>query len=121
MIRIKTGLRSFGLCVWILFFVNQLQAQLDQNAQALDTVSKTLRDSIYRNETAGELSPGKGFSLVKTKYGTLNISLYAIVRYLNQLPGEQTWQDHLGRTRDFTGRNDFPLASGHDLVLRFLY
>lgn len=107
MIRIETGLRSLGLCVWILFCVNQLQAQLDQNAQALDTLSKAQKDSVFRNEIAGELSPGKGFSLVKTKYGTLNISLYAVVRYLNQLPGEQTWQDHLGRDRDFTGRNDF--------------
>jgi hypothetical protein len=45
--------------------------------------------------------------MVKTKYGSLNISIYAIARYLNQLPGHQTWQDHLGRDRDFLGRNDF--------------
>jgi hypothetical protein len=30
-----------------------------------------------------------------------------MARYLNQLPGTQTWYDHLGRPRDFTGRNDF--------------
>ena len=41
------------------------------------------------------------------KFGSLNISIYAIARYLNQLPGHQTWQDHLGRDRDFVGRNDF--------------
>lgn len=107
MIRSKNPMRA----LWIVFLLTacgmKVQAQLEQNAQALDTVSKVLRDSIYRNEIAGELSPGKGFSLVKTKYGTLNISLYAVVRYLNQLPGEQTWEDHLGRQRSFTGRNDF--------------
>jgi hypothetical protein len=30
-----------------------------------------------------------------------------MVRYLNQLPGKQTWQDHLGRPHEFVGRNDF--------------
>src|SRR6478735_4163004 len=65
------------------------------------------KDSTYENYASGEFTPGKGFDLVKTKYGSLNISIYAIARYLNQLPGEQTWQDHLGRDREFIGRNDF--------------
>jgi len=65
------------------------------------------KDSTYENYASGEFTPGKGFDLVKTKYGSLNISLYAIARYLNQLPGHQTWQDHLGRDREFIGRNDF--------------
>ena len=45
--------------------------------------------------------------MVRAKFGTLNISIYAIARYLNQLPGHQTWYDHLGRPREFVGRNDF--------------
>ena len=63
-------------------------------------------DSSYKNIASGEFSPGKGFDLVRTKYGSLNISLYAMARYLNQMPGSQTWYDHLDRPREFNGRND---------------
>ena len=66
-----------------------------------------LKDSAYANYASGEFTPGRGFDMVRSKFGTLNISLYAIARYLNQMPGHQTWQDHLGRDRDFVGRNDF--------------
>ncbi|MBO9572239.1 MAG: hypothetical protein J7497_08540, partial [Chitinophagaceae bacterium] len=65
------------------------------------------KDTTYANTASGEFTPGRGFDLVKTKFGSLNISIYALARYLNQLPGHQTWQDHLGRDRDFVGRNDF--------------
>ncbi|ULQ54077.1 hypothetical protein [Flavihumibacter fluvii] len=64
-------------------------------------------DSSYKNVASGEFTPGKGFDLVRTKYGSLNFSLYAMARYLNQLPGNQTWTDHLGRQKEFVGRNDF--------------
>ena len=63
-------------------------------------------DSSYKNIASGEFSPGKGFDLVRTKYGSLNISLYAMARYLNQMPGSQTWYDHLDRPKEFNGRND---------------
>jgi hypothetical protein len=65
------------------------------------------KDTAFSNIATGEFTPGKGFDLVRTKFGTLNISLYMMARYLNQMPGEQVWQDHLGRDRDFVGRNDF--------------
>jgi hypothetical protein len=64
-------------------------------------------DSSYKNIASGEFTPGRGFDLVRTKYGSLNISMYAMARYLNQMPGEQKWYDHLGREREFVGRNDF--------------
>jgi len=64
-------------------------------------------DSTYKNVASGEFTPGKGFDLVRTRYGSLNFSTYIMARYLNQMPGEQTWQDHLGRNREFSGRNDF--------------
>ncbi|HET7898574.1 MAG TPA: hypothetical protein VFL47_12900, partial [Flavisolibacter sp.] len=66
-----------------------------------------VKDTTYQNYASGEFTPSRGFDIVRTKYGSLNISLYAIARYLNQLPGYQTWQDHLGRDREFIGRNDF--------------
>jgi hypothetical protein len=63
-------------------------------------------DSSYSNVASGEFTPGRGFDMVRSKFGSLNISLYAIARYLNQLPAKQTFTDHLGRERDITGRND---------------
>jgi hypothetical protein len=87
-----------------------------QNVVSGDSIENALllkrgieNDSIttYKNMAAGEFTPGRGFDLVRTKYGTLNISIYAMARYLNQLPGHQIWQDHLGRDREFVGRNDF--------------
>lgn len=64
-------------------------------------------DSTYKNVASGEFTPGRGFDIARSKFGSLNISVYALVRYLNQMPGHQTWYDHLGRPREFVGRNDF--------------
>jgi len=67
-----------------------------------------VHDTTYSyNIVQGQFIPGKGFQMVKNDFASLNIGFYAVVRYLNQLPGEQTWQDHLGRDQSFTGRNDF--------------
>ncbi|NNB88934.1 hypothetical protein HJC10_18370 [Corallococcus exiguus] len=58
------------------------------------------------NTVAGEFTPARGFQLLKTDWGSLNISLYGLVRYVNQLPGEQTFIDHLGREHEVKTRND---------------
>jgi hypothetical protein len=83
-------------------------AQLEPSVFQKDT-AKVDQVETYPNTAAGELTPGKGFSIVKTKVASLNIGLYSVVRYLNQLPGEheQVWKDHLDRDRELTGRNDF--------------
>lgn len=101
-----------GLCIFLLPIVT-----IAQNTLPLDdsTEKKTvvylkrgvLNDTAYKNVASGEFTPGKGFDLVRSSFGTLNISLYALVRYLNQMPGKQTWYDHLNRPRTFVGRNDF--------------
>lgn len=57
-------------------------------------------------ETWGEFDPGKGFLIGKGSAGELSISGYALVRYVNQMPGEQTFTDHLGNDRPVDGRND---------------
>ncbi len=67
-----------------------------------------LNDTTYSDNLAsGEFTPGKGFQIVRNDFASLNISIYGMVRYLNQLPGEQVWQDHLGRNKSLVGRNDF--------------
>jgi hypothetical protein len=55
----------------------------------------------------GEFNPGRGFTVGKGEFGTLNLSGYMAVRYLNQLPPDQTATDHLGRPIAVAPRNDF--------------
>jgi hypothetical protein len=55
----------------------------------------------------GEFNPGRGFTVGRNKYGELNLSGYMMVRYLNQMPGQQTATDHLGRPLVVDPRNDF--------------
>jgi hypothetical protein len=55
----------------------------------------------------GEFNPGRGFTVAQGEYGKLNLSGYMAVRYLNQLPGEQSATDHLGRPIKVTPRQDF--------------
>lgn len=92
---------------WLLLYGAATFAQVDQTTSIRDSTSYRVGNVVYPNMVAGELTPGRGFSLVKTAVGSLNVGIYAIVRYLNQLPGNQTWYDHLGRPQPFTGRNDF--------------
>ncbi|HEU0052759.1 MAG TPA: hypothetical protein VFQ39_06265, partial [Longimicrobium sp.] len=70
-----------------------------------DTVNAKA-DSVFPNTIAGEFTPAKGFDLVKTERGSLNISFYGLFRYVNHLPASQTFTDHLGRERDVQTRND---------------
>jgi hypothetical protein len=55
----------------------------------------------------GEFNPGRGFTVAQGKYGKLNLSGYMAVRYLNQLPPDQSAVDHLGRPIAVTPRQDF--------------
>ncbi|HEV8216501.1 MAG TPA: hypothetical protein VGP95_11720 [Gemmatimonadaceae bacterium] len=59
------------------------------------------KDTLYRfpNTIAGEFTPGTGFNIISTKFGSLNISTYGLFRYLNQMPAGQTFTDHLGQVR----------------------
>ena len=59
-------------------------------------------DNLYQ----GQFTPGQGFDIIRTERGTLNISVYGLFRYLNQMPGEQTFTDHLGRERPVKARKD---------------
>ncbi len=60
-------------------------------------------------ETWGEFDPGQGFLVGRSDAGELEISAYALIRYVNQMPGTQTFTDHLGVEHTVNGRNDlFP-------------
>ncbi|HVY74512.1 MAG TPA: hypothetical protein VG890_06765 [Puia sp.] len=99
--------RSLLLTILAALLFKNSRCQLERENQKLDTSTMLVEAKTYPNMASGEFTPGKGFDLVRTKYGSLNFSVYALVRYLNQLPGKQTWTDHLGNEYQFTGRNDF--------------
>ena len=81
-----------------------LTAQEDPGRSPDDSAS--VNDTLYASSIGGEFRPAKGFDLVRTKRGSLNISFYGLFRYMNQLPSSQTFTDHLGRERDVKLRND---------------
>jgi hypothetical protein len=57
-------------------------------------------------EEWSEWTPGQGFLLGRSDIGELSVSLYALLRYVNQLPPTQSYVDHLGNTRAIDTRND---------------
>jgi hypothetical protein len=64
-------------------------------------------DSLkFPNTIAGEFTPGTGFDVIKTARGSLNISVYGLARYVDQVPANQTFVDHLGRVQTIDTRND---------------
>src|SRR5881392_462526 len=77
------------------------------SAQDADPLPTT-RDSTagFPNTFAGEFTPARGFDIVKTARGSLNISAYGLFRYMNQTPQGQTFTDHLGQVRPVNPRND---------------
>jgi hypothetical protein len=82
-----------GLC--LALFPGAVRAQ----DEAPSPSEPDTTQEIYSNELLGQFSPGSGFDILRTKRGSLNISFYGLFRYVNQLPAEQTFTDHLGRER----------------------
>jgi hypothetical protein len=57
-------------------------------------------------ETWGEFDPGKGFLVGRGDLGSLSISGYALARWMDQNPADETFTDHLGNVRPVDTRND---------------
>jgi hypothetical protein len=99
------------LCVCMAFATTLflLSSARDARAQESATTPDTTiaqAEERYGNSTAGEFTPARGFDIFRSDHGSLNISVYGLFRYLNQMPGEQAFTDHLGRTRTVKARND---------------
>jgi len=73
---------------------------------ATASTPQTSREPTPRIETWGEFDPGDGFLVARTSIGELAISAYGVVRFMDQTPGSQTFDDHLGNVRTTDGRND---------------
>jgi len=91
----------FSLSLIFLFSSKTSAQDLDSK---IDTVTAT--DIVLENTTAGEFTPGKGFTIVKTRLGSLNISAYGLARYVNQVDNDPKFMDHLGRERTVDPRQD---------------
>jgi hypothetical protein len=77
-------------------------------AQASESKAGEMNPSVY--------APGEGFDVAKGEKGSLNLSAYVLLRYLNQLPANQTFTDHLGNTRKIDTRQDIQL---HRVMIHF--
>jgi len=78
-------------------------------AQSGQPTAPESKKPTERIESWGEFDPGDGFLVGRNNVGELAISAYALLRYVNQMPGSQTFTDHLGFEHSVNGRNDlFP-------------
>jgi hypothetical protein len=101
----SVGKKTAFIAPLILFLFGT--AAIAQNyVAAEDSLKVDPNATVYTNAAAGEFTPGRGFAMVKNRFASLNISLYGMARYINQLPANGTWLDHLGNERTFTGRHD---------------
>ena len=89
--------------------VKEVQAAQSSSPKQTTGDDKTLLPESSEGNPAifGEFNPGRGFTVGRGEYGELNISGYMAVRYLDQLPGQQSAKDHLGRPITVTPRRDF--------------
>jgi hypothetical protein len=132
MIRNPWAVRA--VCATALILSSILAAPRTARAQdeapvmaELDTTALKQGKMAYANTFAGAFTPAGGFDLIKTERGTLNISGYGLWRWLDQMPAEQTFTDHLGRERTVKARNDlnwhrtFVWVSGYFYDPKFRY
>ena len=109
----RTALRAARFVLLTLAMVvaaaTHARAQDDAGPPPIVDSTGTSRESQvekYTNLYQGQFTPGSGFDIIRTDRGTLNISVYGLFRYLNQLPAQQNFTDHLGRPRTAKARND---------------
>ncbi|MGZ3424064.1 MAG: hypothetical protein ACXVEE_39750 [Polyangiales bacterium] len=99
----------------------------EEPGRSPEDLPKPTDEGYEKNTIGGEFTPAKGFDIVKVPLASLNISFYGLFRYVNQLPPNQTFTDHLGRVRDVKSRNDMNWhrtmvwLTGHFFVPEFRY
>jgi len=90
-----------------------------QTPQGTGTAEPTAQDELKHPSTPpqkpelpifGYLEPDfRGFKLAEGEMGSLNVSLYTYLRYLNQNATDDTYTDAFGRTKNIDQRNDIQL------------
>jgi hypothetical protein len=123
----RAALKALTLFGLLALFPIGVMAQDEAALPPPPDSTRTGQAESYANLYFGQFTPGSGFDIIHTERGSLNISFYGLFRYLNQLPGEQTFTDHLGRTRTVKARNDinwhrsFVWLSGFFIDPKFRY
>jgi hypothetical protein len=69
-------------------------------------ISNTLADSTRVILQEGEHRGGSGFKIAEGKHGSMTLSFYVLVRYLNQMGIDETYNNYKGETLTIDRRND---------------
>src|SRR5688572_3337660 len=107
-------LQLLGLMCGSLPLFSAAQQTEDETADAgpVDRLTETLAENLAEEDAGGfgefRLG-GAGFRLADTQYGTMNFSVWAYARYLNQKNLDETYTDSFGRTKTLDLRNDLQL------------
>jgi hypothetical protein len=99
----KTVFLFFGF-LFFIFLLSTISIHPQDAVIIEDTINTT--DDLYENIISGEFTPGKGFTVFKSSVGSLNISLYGLARYVNQIDDDPKYLDHLGREKTVDTRQD---------------
>ncbi len=113
MLRIERLIALLLLLSPLLSSAQDVDSVTVSRSQRVDTVyvfTKAQRDSlrllVQEDKTYGDFTPGAGFELAHGKQGSVNFSVYALMRYVNQEADSRTFTDHLGRERTIDPRKD---------------
>jgi hypothetical protein len=55
---------------------------------------------------------GSDVIIHRSSVAEVALGAYALVRYINQLPADQQFTDHLGNVHDIDTRNDIAMVGG---------
>ncbi|MBK8869758.1 MAG: hypothetical protein IPN19_01605 [Elusimicrobia bacterium] len=120
-------LLSFCVVLGVLAgaFVSDLRAEV-----TLDQVREEVQRQLEAQKSAKQKEPptsidqskidfksGTGIPLVRSPNGEIKMNLYMLVRYLNQLPASQSFEDHLGTSHDIDTANY--ISAPHRVLLSF--
>lgn len=90
------------------FLLDQARSEGEGEAEPVDESLASEKESQnVWEDSYGFYSPGKGATLFTGPGGEVSLSAYALLRYLNQMPDDQTFTDHLG--------NEHPVNARHDI------
>ena len=90
------------------FLLDQARSEGEGEAEPVDESLASEKESQnVWEDSYGFYSPGKGATLFTGPGGEVSLSAYALLRYLNQMPADQTFTDHLG--------NEHPVNARHDI------
>jgi hypothetical protein len=106
--------QCWSILIWLLL------ALLWFSGSAVAEEAKPLPKSGTNEESTksalSNYAPGEGFDVAKGRLGSLNISAYVLLRFIDQLPATQSFVDHLGNTHPVDTRRDIQL---HRILLHF--